>query len=113
MYKGVAMFTYIKKHWNIGKQIYGTHSWREFRRDVLHTTRVLRHKKEMQLFESYFDSYSADPTLLKRQPDLYELMSRTFLYKEITGHNTLIKLTNIRQLLRQIIMNKVNPAHFY
>lgn len=50
----------------------------------------------MQLFESYFDSYSADPTLLKRQPDLYELMSRTFLYKEITGHNTLIKLTNIR-----------------
>lgn len=89
MYKGVAMFTYIKKHWNIGKQIYGTHSWREFRRDVLHTTRVLRHKKEMELFESYFDSYSADPTLLKRQPGLYELMSRTFLYKGSTPKSRL------------------------
>ena len=83
------MFTYIKKHWKIGKQIYGTHSWREFRRDVLHTTRVLRHKKEMELFESYFDSYSADPTLLKRQLGLYELMSRTFLYKGSTPKSRL------------------------
>lgn len=89
MYRGVDMFTYIKKHWNIGKQIYGTHSWREFRRDVLHTMRVLRHKKEMLLFENYFNSYTADPTLLKRQPGLYELMSRTFLYKDSTPKSRL------------------------
>lgn len=107
MYRGVtAMFTYIKKHWNIGKQIYGTHSWREFRRDVLHTTRILRHKKEMILFENYFNSYSTDPTLLERQPGLYELMSRTFLYKGSTPKSRLKDICEHFDYLDNIFISK-------
>ena len=89
MYREISMLSYIKKHWNIGKEIYGTHSWRETRRDILHTVRVTKHRKEMEEFEQYFKEYKADPNLLVNQPGLYELMSRTFLYKGSTPNSRL------------------------
>lgn len=96
------MFKYVKRNWNIGKHIYGTHSWREFRRNILHTIRTLKNKNEIEQFEAYFNAYTPYPNILDKQPGLYELMSRTFLYKNSTPKSRLNDIIQHFDYLKRI-----------
>ena len=58
------MFTYAKQQWELGKRIYGYHSWREKRRIFLFTARSYKNKSQLKQLEAYFANYRCYSNLL-------------------------------------------------
>lgn len=114
------MFSYIQTQWQRGRKIYGNHSWRETRRTFLHTMRSIRNKREINILEEYFSKYEPDPTLLKHQVGLFELMTRFFLFKSSTPQERLQAVIDHFDYIKSIFtdeaireMYSVDKDNFY
>ena len=83
------MFTYAKQQWELGKRIYGYHSWREKRRIFLFTARSYKNKSQLNQLESYFATYGSYSNLLQDQEGIWEIINRVFFYKESTAQERL------------------------
>ena len=111
---------YLETQWQRGRKIYGKRSWRETRRTFLHTMRSIRNKREIEALESYFASYTPDPTLLDLQVGLFELMTRYFLFKSSTPQERLEAIVNHFDYLKDVFtdeaireMYSVDPDNIY
>ncbi|ETS92175.1 DUF535 family protein [Veillonella sp. AS16] len=114
------MFSYIQTQWQRGRKIYDNHSWRETRRTFLHTMRSIRNKREINILEEYFSKYEPDPTLLKHQVGLFELMTRFFLFKSSTPQERLQAVIDHFDYIKSIFtdeaireMYSVDKDNFY
>ena len=83
------MFTYAKQQWELGKRIYGYHSWREKRRIFLFTARSYKNSSQLNQLESYFATYGSYSNLLQDQEGIWEIINRVFFYKESTAQERL------------------------
>ena len=101
------MFQYIQDQWAKGRKIYGKRSWRETRRVVLHTVRSMGRRQKMNRLENYFANYKPDPDLLHRQIGLYELMTRSFFYKDSTAMERLEAIINHFDYIQNIFTDEV------
>ena len=97
------MFTYAKQQWELGKRIYGYHSWREKRRIFLFTARSYKNKSQLKQLEAYFEHYHSYPNLLQEQEGIWEIINRVFFYKESTAQERLTCITQHFDMLPKYV----------
>jgi len=82
--------------------------------------RSIRNKREINILEEYFSKYEPDPTLLKHQVGLFELMTRFFLFKSSTPQERLQAVIDHFDYIKSIFtdeaireMYSVDKDNFY
>lgn len=75
------MFSYGKRQWSLGKDIYGNGNWRQKRRITLFVGRSYKNRKQVVGLRNFFKGYTILPNLLKRHEGIHEVINRVFLYK--------------------------------
>ncbi|WP_298704481.1 DUF535 family protein [uncultured Veillonella sp.] len=93
------MFSYGKKQWGLGKEIYGNNNWRQKRRITLFLGRSYKNRKQVIGLKTFFDQYEILPNLLKRHEGIHEVINRVFLYKNSTAAERLQALKDHFNLL--------------
>lgn len=82
------MLEYLKRQKEIGRKRYvgkGFGGLKDKKREVVHLVRSAINRSYVEGVESFFKSYSPLPALIDQHDCLYEVVNRTFLYKNSTA----------------------------